>query len=160
MTMYSIWGRMGEDHDYYCLKSNVEQTDVDKIIKHYLKTWREVEFREFAILHSQEGEKEIDMSTLTKAVQTHKEYEEAVKDEVNPTSLTFENLTPLFWSYDGNEILTHHTPEAVKNWEGCCNSYEVRYVVEEDDTYIMFRIDNGCGDQWDIVLSKHLQLGG
>lgn len=81
MTMYSIWGRMGEDHDYYCLKSNVEQADVDKIIKHYLKTWREVEFREFAILHSQEGEKEIDMSTLTKAVQTHKEYEEAVKDE-------------------------------------------------------------------------------
>lgn len=74
MTRYSIWGRMGEDHDYYCLKSNVEQADVDKIIKHYLKTWREVEFREFAILHSQEGEKEIDMSTLTKAVQTHKQY--------------------------------------------------------------------------------------
>ena len=92
MTMYSIWGRMGEDHDYYCLRSNVEQADVDQIIKHYLKTWREVEFREFAILHSQEGEKEIDMSTLTKAVQTHKEYEEAVKDEVNHEDQLYKDI--------------------------------------------------------------------
>ncbi|WPK29236.1 hypothetical protein [Escherichia phage vB_EcoM_EP57] len=44
------------------------------------------------------------MSTLSLAVMVHQQYEEAVKDSENPSTLVFEDRTGLKWVESGDEL--------------------------------------------------------
>lgn len=42
---YSLYGNMGVDYDFHCLRVGLTATDVARWIEHYLKTWRNVDVR-------------------------------------------------------------------------------------------------------------------
>lgn len=44
-SLWCLYGRMGLDSDYYCLKSNVEEDSLSYWISYYKETWRHVEIR-------------------------------------------------------------------------------------------------------------------
>ncbi|XKX17633.1 hypothetical protein MVUOKPPV_CDS0236 [Klebsiella phage phi1_175008] len=45
VPQYCIYGRMGLDSDYYCLRSNIPEPDVQYWWNYYKATWRHVEIR-------------------------------------------------------------------------------------------------------------------
>lgn len=94
------------------------------------------------------------MSTLSTAVKFHQDYEEAVKDAANPSSLVFEDRVGLKWVRSSDEIYFWYP-------RGCTSdsslySYELEYrvPVDEDENFIMYFVNNGCGETFNVVFSK------
>lgn len=94
------------------------------------------------------------MSTLSLAVKFHQDYEEAVKDEANPSSLVFEDRVGLKWVKSSDEIYFWYPQGATS--DSCLYSYELEYrgPVDEDENFIMYFVNNGCGDTFNVVFSK------
>ena len=90
------------------------------------------------------------MSSLTKAVKLHQE-----NPELN---LSFENLSDYFWAFAGDSILYSHLVEDILEDTGNGLCLEVGYTVEQDDQFIKFYVDNGCGDKYDVVFDKRKRL--
>ncbi|QHR65632.1 hypothetical protein nepoznato_183 [Escherichia phage nepoznato] len=95
------------------------------------------------------------MSTLTKAVEVHQAYEEAVKDHPNPSSLVFEDLSQYKWCETHDEVYFWNPPSCEGNVHLYSYELEYRHAVDEDDNYIMFYINDGCGSQWHVVFDKN-----
>lgn len=73
--------------------------------------------------------------------------------------LQFEDLTDKFWGWDDRDSLVfHETDVAILEDTGDYYHFEVRHKVEEDNNYIRFYIDNGCGDSYDVVFDKSKRL--
>ncbi len=87
------------------------------------------------------------MTDLTQAVKLHKE---------NPSlDLMFENLTDQWWSFNNSyDITFSDILQNVEEDTGLGFGLEVRYIAGEDENYIRFHVDNGCGDTYDVVFDK------
>lgn len=87
------------------------------------------------------------MTDLTQAVKLHNE---------NPSlDLMFENLTDQWWSFDAHDYILHSSfLEDVEEDTGNGFGLEVRYKSDEDENYVRFYVDNGCGDTYDAVFDK------
>lgn len=94
------------------------------------------------------------MSTLSTAVKFHQDYEEAVKDAENPSSLVFEDRIGLKWVKSFDEIYFWYPQGATSN--SSLYSYELEYrgPVDEDENFIMYFVNNGCGETFNVVFSK------
>lgn len=69
--------------------------------------------------------------------------------------LNFEDLTDQFWSWDNRSDIAYSSDrEDVVEDTGNGYGFEVRYQADEDENYIRFYVDNGCGDKYDVVFSK------
>lgn len=92
-----------------------------------------------------------DPSPLTRAVM--------VVRAAGELDLQFEDLTDKFWGWDDRDSLVfHETDVAILEDTGDYYHFEVRHKVEEDNNYIRFYIDNGCGDSYDVVFDKSKRL--
>lgn len=90
------------------------------------------------------------MSYLTMAVKLHQE-----NPELN---LSFDNLSDYFWSFDGDSIRYSALVVDILEDTGNGMCLEVRYKVEQDDQFIKFYVDNGCGEKYDAVFDKSKRL--
>lgn len=91
------------------------------------------------------------MTDLTRAVK--------VVQESKELDLQFEDLTEQYWSWDNGGYLTYSCErEDVEEDTGEGFGLEIRYKTDEDENYIRFYVDNGCGDKYDVVFSKEKQL--
>lgn len=90
------------------------------------------------------------MSYLTMAVKLHQE-----NPELN---LSFYNFSDYFWSFDGDSILYSDLAVDILEDTGNGMCLEVRYKVEQDDQFIKFYVDNGCGEKYDAVFDKSKRL--
>ena len=88
------------------------------------------------------------MSYLTMAVKLHQE----------KLNLSFYNLSDYFWSFDGDSILYSDLAVDILEDTGNGMCLEVRYKVEQDDQFIKFYVDNGCGEKYDAVFDKSKRL--
>lgn len=96
------------------------------------------------------------MSGLSIAVAMHKGYAEITKDMEGFNTLQFEDLTNYPWALCRDSLYYGDTVEEVESQEGSCYSLDVYRggPVTEDEKYVMFDVDNGCGDRYFVVLSK------
>lgn len=86
------------------------------------------------------------MTELSRAVELHKQ---------NPDlNLSFDNFTDYFWSFDGDNISYSDLEIDILEDTGNAMCLEARYEVEQDERYIKFYVDNGCGEKWDAVFDK------
>lgn len=97
------------------------------------------------------------MSTLSLAVTVHQYYEEAVKDSENPSTLVFEDRTGLKWVESGDELYFWYPQGYTSNSNLYSYELEYRAPVDEDDNYIMYYVNNGCGETFNVVFSKALK---
>lgn len=88
------------------------------------------------------------LTPLAYAVKLHQHAAEASK--VHPggdINLEFQDMTDASWCRSGDDSIFY-----IK--DGDVYDYEIRYVEEEDDRYIQFLADNGCGDRYFVVFDK------
>lgn len=91
------------------------------------------------------------MSNLTHAV-------EIVKESAN-LDLQFEDLTDMYWAWENEAYITYSTErEDVEESTGDGFGLEVRYKTDEDENFIRFYVDNGCGDKFDVVFDKRKRV--
>lgn len=88
--------------------------------------------------------------TLSLAVAAHMLYNESVKDELSPVSLAF-YLIDRDWMFSGEDEIYY------VNSRGFIESFELvhRGPTAEDDRFIMFCVDSGCGDVYEVVFFKN-----
>ena len=100
------------------------------------------------------------MSGLSIAVAMHKGYADMTDGMEGFNTLQFEDLTDSYWAYDRDNISFSDNIDSVLDEDGNTYSFEVygRGAVTEDEKYIMFDVDNGCGDRYYVVFSKEKRV--
>lgn len=89
-------------------------------------------------------------------VEFKQQFEEKYADVKDVTS-DFELISDVWWKYVDDEVLWW---DKDKDEEDCCG-WEVNWVIYEDDFYIHFDCDNGCGDRHiSVVFLKSEQVEG
>lgn len=91
-------------------------------------------------------------TTLSLAVAAHMLYNDSVKDELSPVSLAF-YLIDRDWMFSGEDEIYY------VNSRGFIESFELehRAPTAEDDRFIMFCVNDGYGDVYDVVFFKNRQ---
>lgn len=90
------------------------------------------------------------VSNLTRAIQ--------IVNANKDLNLQFEDLTDYFWEYSTDSISFSDLSIDILDQTGNAMCIEVLYETDSDDKYVRFRIDNGCGEQYDVVFDKAKRL--
>lgn len=97
---------------------------------------------------------------LHTAIKMKKSFAEQAGKIGSTLDLDFEDLSDYKWINHEDQIWYNmeNCKEDLMNGSGSTHSCEIRYEIYKDDEFVIFEVDNGCGDRYSVLLTVANQM--